>query len=158
MDSPLTATAALALPVLMVWAGAVDIFTRAIPNRVVLSISACFGAFALLAGLPVSQMAAHAVCAAAALTLGFLLYSQRLFGGGDAKLLAAAALWFGFDSLLPFLAATALAGGALSIGYLTAGMAGAQLGLVSSPVRTIPYGAAMATGALAVFPDWLLSL
>lgn len=137
---------------------AVDIFTRAIPNRVVLLIAACFGAFALADGMPLPQIAAHAACAAAALAVGFLLYSQRLFGGGDAKLLAAAALWFGFDSLLPFLAVTALAGGALSLGHLAAGLAGAQMGLIASPLRTIPYGAAMAAGALAIFPEWLLSL
>ncbi len=158
MDSQLIATAALALPVLTVWAGAVDVLTRAIPNKVAMALAACFIPFALAAGLSPSQVAAHAACAGLVLALGFLLYSQRLFGGGDAKLLAASALWFGFDSLLPLLSATALAGGALSLFSLATQAAAAQLGLTLSPSRTIPYGAAVATGALAVFPDWLMSL
>jgi prepilin peptidase CpaA len=155
MDSPLTAMMAAALPVLMVWAAAVDIFTRAIPNRVVLALVAGFGLFAAAAQMPLTQISLHLICAAAVLALGALLYSQSLFGAGDAKLLAAAALWFGFNSLLPFLAATALAGGALSLFTLAASAAGAQFGLIATPTRTIPYGAAIATGALAVFPDWL---
>jgi prepilin peptidase CpaA len=157
MDSPLTAMTAAALPILMVWAAAVDIFTRAIPNRVVLALAAGFGLFAAAAHMPLLQIAAHLLCAGAVLALGFLLYRQALFGGGDAKLLAVGALWFGFHSLLPFIAATALAGGALSLFTLAAGAAGAQFGLIAAPVRTIPYGAAIATGALAVYPDWLLA-
>ncbi|MFZ1108268.1 MAG: prepilin peptidase [Rhodomicrobium sp.] len=157
MDSPLTAMTAAALPVLMVWAAAVDIFTRAIPNRVVLALAAGFALFTAAAQMPLSQISLHLLCAAAVLALGFLLYSRSLFGGGDAKLLSVAALWFGFNSLLPFLAATALAGGALSLFTLAAGTAGAQFGLIAAPSRTIPYGAAIATGALAVFPDWLLA-
>ncbi len=155
MDSLLTATAASALPVLMVWAGAVDILTRAIPNRVTMTLAACFGLFAGASGLPLQQVAAHALCAIAVLAFGYFLYSRSWFGGGDAKLLAAAALWFGFDALLPFLAATALAGGVLALCYLTIGAAKLQLGLESERSGTIPYGAAMATGALAILPDWI---
>jgi prepilin peptidase CpaA len=155
MDSLLTATAASALPVIMVWAGAVDILTRAIPNRVTMTLAACFGLFAGASGLPLAEVAAHALCAIAVLAFGYFLYSQSWFGGGDAKLLAAAALWFGFDALLPFLAATALAGGVLSLAWLALGAAKAQFGLDGAQTRTIPYGAAMATGALAILPDWI---
>ena len=104
MDSSLTATAAAALPVILVWAAAVDILTRTIPNTVVLLLTACFAVFAVAAGMPLAQIVAHAACASAVLLFGFLLFSQSMIGGGDAKLLAAASLWFGFDSLLPFLA------------------------------------------------------
>ncbi len=54
MDSSLTATAAAALPVLVVWAGAVDVVTRAIPNKVVMALAACFGFFAATAHLPLA--------------------------------------------------------------------------------------------------------
>jgi prepilin peptidase CpaA len=156
MDSSLTATAASALPVLLVWAGAVDIFMRVIPNRVVLLLAACFGFFAAAAWMPFAEIAAHIACACAVLACGFWLFSRRLIGGGDAKLLAVAALWFGFDNLLPFLAATALAGGVLSLAYLALNAARAGLGRASEP--TIPYGAAVAVGALAILPDWLALL
>ena len=157
MDSSLTATTAAALPVLLVWAAAVDILTRAIPNTVVLLLTAFFGLFAVTAGMPFSQIVAHTACACAVLACGFLLFSRSMIGGGDAKLLAAASLWFGFDRLPSFLAATALAGGVLSLAYLAVSAAKIVLGQEAALARTIPYGAAIAAGALAVLPDWLAS-
>ncbi len=158
MDSSLTATAAAALPVLLVWAGAVDIFTRAIPNALVLLIAACFVLFAAAAGMPSAKIAGHAMCAGLVLAFGFLLFSRSLMGGGDAKLLAAASLWFGFETLPPFLAATALAGGVLSLAYLAVSAARVGLGQTTELARTVPYGAAVAAGALATLPDWLAAL
>ena len=158
MDSSLTATAAAALPVLLVWAAAVDILTRAIPNTVVLLLAACFAFFAGAVGMSVAQITVHVVCACAVLIFGFLLFSRSLMGGGDAKLLAAASLWFGFENLLPFLAATALAGGVLSLAYLA--FSAARVGLCQETViaRNVPYGAAIAAGGLAALPDWLALL
>ena len=78
-------------------------------------------------------------------------------GGGDAKLLAAASLWFGFENLLPFLAATALAGGVLSLAYLAFSAARVGLGQDTVIARNVPYGAAIAAGGLSVLPDWLAS-
>ena len=157
MDSSLTATAAAALPVLLVWAAAVDILTRAIPNSVVLLLAGAFGLFAGTAGMSVAQIVVHVVCACAVLTFGFLLFSRSLMGGGDAKLLAAASLWFGFENLLPFLAATALAGGVLSLACLAFSAARVGLGQETVIARNVPYGAAIAAGGLAVLPDWLAS-
>jgi prepilin peptidase CpaA len=108
--------------------------------------------------MPLAHVAAHAACASTVLLFGFLLFSQSMIGGGDAKLLAAASLWFGFETLLPFLAATALAGGVLSLTYLAFSAAKVGLGQESALARTVPYGAAIAAGALAVLPDWLASL
>jgi prepilin peptidase CpaA len=158
MDSSLTATAAAALPVLLVWAAAVDLLTRAIPNTVVLLLALCFGVFALAAGMPAVQVVAHLACAGVVLACGFFLFSYCLIGGGDAKLLAAASLWFGFDSLLPFLAGTALAGGLLSLAWLAVSAASIQMGRETALARTVPYGAAIAAGALAVLPDWLAAV
>ena len=158
MDSPIIATAAAALPVLLVWAGAVDIFTSAIPNKAVLLLAASFGLFAIMAGMPFTAIAAHIACGGAVLAFGFLFFSSGLIGGGDAKLLAAASLWFGFGNLLPFIAATALAGGVLSLVTLAVSVAKAQLAPGGTPPRTIPYGAAIAAGALGILPDWIASL
>ena len=84
-----------------------------------------------------------------------MLFSQTLIGGGDAKLLAGAALWFGFENVLPFLAGVALAGGVLTLAYLFAGLVRKQLDASRAPVTTVPYGAAIAGGALAAIPGWL---
>ena len=158
MDSSLTATAAAALPVLLVWAAAVDLLTRAIPNTVVVLLAACFAVFAAAAGIPPAKIASHLACASVILGFGFLLFSLSMIGGGDAKLLAAAALWFGFENLLPLLAATALAGGVISLSHLAFYATRVRLGQEAALARSIPYGAAIAAGALAELPDWLASL
>jgi prepilin peptidase CpaA len=155
MFSPMTATAAAALPVLLVWAGAVDIFTRSIPNSIALLLAAGFFVFAAAAGLSPLQLFAHAICAFTVLTGGFLLYSQSLIGGGDAKLLASLALWSGFEHILQLLAWISLAGGGLSLAWLMLHVIRAQLGLAPARAPAVPYGAAIAAGALIVLPDWL---
>jgi prepilin peptidase CpaA len=155
MVSPMAATAAAAFPVLVVWAGAVDTLTRSIPNSVVAALAAGFALFAMTAGLTILDAVAHLLCAFGILACGFALYRFSLLGGGDAKLTAGAALWFGFDQLLPFLESVALAGGVLSLAYIAANAMLTSLGWPLAGTRQVPYGAAIAAGALAVLPDWL---
>jgi prepilin peptidase CpaA len=155
MPSPMTATAAAALPVLLAWAGAVDIVTRSIPNSIALLLAGCFFVFAAAGGLSSPQLFAHAVCALAVLAGGFYLYSQSLIGGGDAKLLASLALWSGFENILQLLAWVSLAGGGLSLAWLLVYSVRARFGLAPARLPGIPYGAAIAAGALIVLPDWL---
>jgi prepilin peptidase CpaA len=155
MLTPPTATAAAALPVLLVWAGAVDIITKSIPNSIALLLAAGFSVFAGAAGLSALQFFTHALCAFAVLTGGFFLYSRSLVGGGDAKLLASLALWSGFENILQLLAWISLAGGGLSLAWLFAHSIRARLGLAPERLPAIPYGAAIAAGALIVLPDWL---
>ncbi|MBJ7536030.1 prepilin peptidase [Rhodomicrobium vannielii ATCC 17100] len=161
MESSLTSTVAAALPVLLVWAAAVDLLTRVIPNRLVLVLAACFAVFALLAGLDAARIASHAGCALLVLVCAYGLFAASLLGGGDAKLLAVASLWIGPDALLPFLAGTALAGGALALSYIAADFASDILRSDADTrdrATAIPYGAAIAAGGLAVMPDWLASI
>ena len=81
-----------------------------------------------------------------------------------AKLLAGCALWMGWPTVLPFLLATALAGGALALilmqmrsnllkPYLQRGPAWMER-LVTAPDS--PYGLAIAVGALVMLPQSLL--
>ncbi len=154
----LIALAAAALPVFSVWAGAVDTLTKSIPNSVVAGLAASFFAFAIAAGLGQAQLFSHALCAFAILTGGFVFYANALIGAGDAKLLGSLALWFGFEHILPLLAWIALAGGVLSLICLASYAIRARFGLASEHIPTVPYGAAIAAGALAVLPDWLAAL
>ena len=84
-----------------------------------------------------------------------------LFGGGDAKLLAAAGLWLGWPDLMPFLIMTAFAGGilALCIGAwslisinseIKGGSIFRRLGTIKP---NVPYGYAFAIGAILAFPQ-----
>jgi prepilin peptidase CpaA len=158
MSTFLTSTAAAFLPVLLVWAGALDILTRSIPNTIVLCLVVCFGIFAIADRMAIGQVLEHAVCGGIVLFCGYLLFSISMMGGGDAKLLAGSALWFGFDNILPLIAAISLAGGVLAVIYIALNAIRHAIHNESAPVRAIPYGAAIATGALAVVPDWVATL
>ena len=57
----------------------------------------------------------HLAAAAVVLAVAFVFFSQGWIGGGDAKLAAATALWFGFDHLLDYLLYASLFGGALTL-------------------------------------------
>jgi prepilin peptidase CpaA len=92
--------------------------------------------------------------------LGFLLFSLRLFGGGDAKLLAAAGLWLGWPDLIPFLVMTAVAGGVLGLAVgvwsfinmsseIKQGSIFKRFGALKP---SVPYGYAFAVGAILAFP------
>jgi prepilin peptidase CpaA len=91
------------------------------------------------------------------LGIGMLLFHLGWFGGGDAKLYAAIALWFGLSSGVMFIFATGMSGLALAIIYLVV----RQLRRRSTnpPAekkrneRRIPYGIAIAMGGILTALD-----
>lgn len=148
------------LPVLVIAAGLTDLTTMTIPNRISLLLILGFVPAALAVGLAPGQIALHFGLAVGALFLGAGLFALNLLGGGDAKLMAAVALWLGLDGVLVFVLATAVAGGLFSLGLVLArgapGLAQvagpAWLGRLLTPKGDIPYGVAIAAGALFAFP------
>ena len=52
------------------------------------------------------------------LAVAFVFFSQGWIGGGDAKLAAATALWFGFAYLLDYLLYASIFGGVLTLALL----------------------------------------
>ena len=100
-------------PFLLVLAGAYDFLTLRIPNWLTALVALSFFPMAWATGLPAEAYLWHFAAGAAMLAVGFGLFAFNLFGGGDAKLLAAVGLWFGWPESLPFLAYTVLAGGVL---------------------------------------------
>jgi len=131
-----------------------------IPNGLSLALLGVFLPTALVAGLSLESIAWHLAIALAILVVGFALFAFGLFGGGDAKLLAACALWVGLDQSLWFVAAVILFGGVLSVlvVLLRAGLGMWPDWLVHSAKglfernKSIPYGIAIAAGAIAVLP------
>ncbi|HEX6866209.1 MAG TPA: prepilin peptidase, partial [Caulobacteraceae bacterium] len=111
-----------------------------------------------------ASWAAIGLCTAVgftALLIGMGLFAMGWVGGGDAKLLAGVALWMGWPTVLPFLLATALAGGALALvlmqmrsnmlkPYLERGPAWVGR-LVTG--NDAPYGLAIAAGGLFMLPQ-----
>ena len=55
---------------------------------------------------------------AALLIAGFALFAAGLFGGGDAKLLAASAVWIGWSGMFRYVILVALIGGLLGLAVL----------------------------------------
>src|SRR6478752_3355438 len=87
----------LLFPALMAFAAASDLFTMTISNRVSLALAAGFLALAPLSGMGLYDILLHAGAGAAVLAVAFVCFAMGWVGGGDAKVAAAAALWFGFD-------------------------------------------------------------
>jgi prepilin peptidase CpaA len=84
------------LPFLVVVAGAHDFLTYRIPNWLNAIIALAFLPMAIMTGMPAEVMLWHGLAAVVILVVGFGLFSGGYIGGGDAKLLAAAGLWFGW--------------------------------------------------------------
>jgi prepilin peptidase CpaA len=151
----------LLFPALMAFAAASDLFTMTISNRVSLALPASFLALALMSGMSNSDMLTHFGAGAAVLVMAFGCFAMGWVGGGDAKIAAGAALWFGFGHLLDYLLYASLFGGALTLvllqfrqwplPYQFAG----QPWLIKLHAKEsgIPYGIALAIGALTVYPE-----
>ena len=104
----------LLFPALMAFAAAAD-DPPMIPNRVSLALVAGFFALALLGGMGLHDMLSHAAAGAVVLVTAFVCFAMGWVGGGDAKVAAGVALWFGFDHLLNYLVYASLFGGALTL-------------------------------------------
>jgi prepilin peptidase CpaA len=148
-------------PALMAFAAASDLFTMTISNRVSLALIAGFLALALLGGMGWYDMLMHIAAGALVLVVAFGCFAMGWVGGGDAKVVACVALWFGFDHLLEYLVYASLFGGALTLlliqfrqwplPYVLAGQD--WLNRLHDRQAGIPYGIALALGALMVYPE-----
>ncbi|MGH7028114.1 A24 family peptidase [Brevundimonas sp.] len=148
------------LPVLVIVAGLHDLTTMKIPNWLSGLLIVGFFPAALALGLPLTTTAVSVGVALAALVVGAGMFALNWIGGGDAKLMAAASLWLGLSGLVPFLLYTALAGGGLCLVLLTARgrlqayalNAPGWVSRLMAPKGDIPYGVAIAVGALLAYP------
>jgi prepilin peptidase CpaA len=149
------------LPGLVIAAALSDLTTMRIPNWLSGSLIVAFFPAALAVGLPLEMVGLHGAVALIALLVGMGLFAVRVIGGGDAKLISAACLWLGPSASFEFILWTAVFGGVLSLGLIVARRDVAPH-LVGGPqwVHTlmeskgdIPYGIAIAVGALMAFPS-----
>ena len=155
----------LLFPALMAFAAASDLFTMTISNRVSLLLIAGFAVLALFSGMGLHDFMTHAGAGLAVLTVAFACFAFGWVGGGDAKVAAAAGLWFGFGHLLDYLIYASLFGGALTLLLLQFRQWPLPYALVGQTwllrlhhkETGIPYGIALALGALVVYPetDWI---
>ena len=149
-------------PALVIVAALRDAVSYRIPNWISLALIAGFALAGPLLGLGLPDIGLHIGVGAAALVLGFVMYSFRWIGGGDAKLFAVAALWLGWPAVTTYALTTTIAGGVLAVSLLALRSpylrpwvvtAPAWLGRLAEPGEAVPYGLAIAVGALAAFPE-----
>jgi prepilin peptidase CpaA len=155
-------------PGAVLFAAAMDLFTMTIPNRVSLAMVAAFVLLAPFTGLAPMDLASHVGAGLLVLAGGILLFIPGWVGGGDAKMAAAVALWLGMDHVLIFLLCAALAGGSLAMFVLTLRQVPMPAVIATQPWAArllsrgggIPYGIALAVGALWVYPHttWFTGL
>jgi prepilin peptidase CpaA len=152
----------------MVYAGVTDLTTNKIRNGLVLIFLLAYAVLAPFAGFTVYEIGWSAAVAAGVLLFAFIFFTLGWIGGGDAKLAAVTALWFGADHTPAYLIYTTLLGGAFTLAIL-------QFRVLTLPAclqnrswisrlhsrgSSIPYGVAMALAALVVFPEtrWMTAM
>jgi prepilin peptidase CpaA len=148
-------------PLLMIAAGTGDALAMRIPNWLTVATALTFVPMAIATGMPIEVFGLHVAVGLAMFVVGFGLFAFGLFGGGDAKLLAAAGLWLGWPDVVSFLAMTAFAGGllALAVGVWSMLSMNSEIHEGSFFRRfgkikpNVPYGYAFAVGAILAFPS-----
>jgi prepilin peptidase CpaA len=147
-------------PAAMAIAAASDLVTMTISNRLSIALAVGFFLVAAVIGMPLGLVAYHVAAAMLVLAACFTFFAFGWIGGGDAKLAAATALWFGFSHLMEYLLVASIAGGALTLlllrvrNYPLPGvLAGMRWVARLHSVETgIPYGIALAFAGLVVYP------
>jgi prepilin peptidase CpaA len=170
----MTTFIALSCAMLFLWlmvAGAWnDLFVYRIPNIFSLLSLPLFFTFAMASQMPLEAMLVHIYTGLGVFFVTFILFALGFFGGGDAKMMSAIALWLGFDGLMPFLLGSLFIGGAfgvvlmairrcsyppawlVGIPHLHGVYAGAVYEDETMPTA-VPYGVPMAAALLLLLPE-----
>ena len=138
-----------------------DASSFTIPNWISIALAGLFVPAALLLGMSPMAIGIGLLSGAVMLMVGMGMFAMGWIGGGDAKLLAASAMWIGWPSMVTFILVTSLAGGALALLLLAARSSALQVYAARAPQwvtrlmtpgAAAPYGVAIAIGALVAFP------
>jgi prepilin peptidase CpaA len=146
---------------MMALAASSDLLTMTISNRVSLALVGGFFVLALASGMGGADVLSHVGASAIVLVVAFGCFVRGWIGGGDAKLAAATALWFGFGHLLDYLVYASLFGGALTLLLIQFRMLPLPRMLsgwdwaerLHQKDGGVPYGIALAAAALCIYPD-----
>ncbi len=157
---------------LIMAAAVTDFIKLKIPNILPVAIIICFvisyGTQEILGKNAFQDLSSHLISGGVMLVIMTVLFFLKLFGGGDAKLIPAVALWTGLNGLPLFLMVTTIVGGGLALisiiirktkmgqrfitkmlrfSYLQNGWMWA----LKKDKNVIPYGIAIAVGGIASF-------
>lgn len=151
-------------PFAMAYAAFSDLVSMTIANRVSIVLVAAFIGLAVVIGMPLEAIGLHVGVAFATLVVAFGCFAAGWMGGGDAKLLAATALWFGpTQLLLDYLVLGTVFGGILTLGLLLARASFVPvtgIGFVDHLLEKetgVPYGIGLGAAGLTAYTssDWV---
>lgn len=149
-------------PFCMVFAAISDTLSMTIANRVPVLLLLVFAVVAPMTGMGWAEYGLHFAAGATVLVVTFALFAMGGMGGGDAKLLAATAVWMGMGvPLFEYLVISAIAGGVLTFAILSyrksaiAVFTSRNMFLRNFAEETngVPYGIALGAGGLLVYPQ-----
>lgn len=151
----------LVFPLCLVLAALTDFLEMTIPNRIPLILAGAFLFVAPFVGMSWPVFGLHLAAAAIVFFSCFALFALNVMGGGDAKLLTAAALWFGLNAtLLSFLVTVAYLGGILTIVILLIRARSSTVLAMGLPLpnsilmaKKIPYAIAIGGAGLISYPQ-----
>lgn len=153
--------AVFVFPLAMVYAALRDVASFEVPNWLPAAMVLVFIALWLAGGQGMAVLGWHLSAGLAVLAAGWTLFAAGIMGGGDAKMLAAGALWIGWPGLAEFVLATALAGGVLALVIVALRRASLPASWTARPwmqrlrdaEQGIPYCVAIGIAGLWVFRD-----
>ncbi|PKP79125.1 MAG: peptidase [Alphaproteobacteria bacterium HGW-Alphaproteobacteria-3] len=148
-------------PLAMIFGALWDLTTMTIPNVLTIALAAMFAVLVPFVGMSLQEIGLHVAAGALMLIAGMVFFAFGWIGGGDAKFVAAAALWIGMSDLLVYLVWASIFGGALTLLILFFRTVPLPLFMqrrewiarLHDRKAGIPYGVALALGGLMIFPQ-----
>ncbi|MCO5063684.1 MAG: prepilin peptidase [Rhizobiaceae bacterium] len=147
-------------PFCMFFAAVSDVLSMKINNIVPLLLLGAFLVVAPATGMPAGVIGMHLLAGALLLAVTFALFAFGGMGGGDAKLIAASAVWMGFGpSLINYLMAITLIGGQLTLMILVFRRSPLHhlahqsrfLRNFAADAKGVPYGIALGAGGVIAY-------
>ena len=149
-------------PFCMLFAAISDMLSMTIANRVPVLLVAVFALVAPLTGMEWATFGWHFAAGGLVLAVTFGLFALGGMGGGDAKLLAATAIWMGLNiHLVEYLVVSTFIGGLLTLAILVYRKSPLAAFTSHNPflrhfadeATGVPYGIALGIGGLLTYPE-----
>ncbi len=147
-------------PGLLVAAACWDVASFTIPNFIQIGLIAIFALLAFALHMTPAAFGGHLLAGFIGLVAGFTLFALGYVGGGDAKLFACTTLALGLNDLMNFAVIASVFGGVLTLSLLVMRKVPMPRSFATQgwimrlhdDREGIPYGVALAMGALVVLP------
>ena len=144
----------------MIMAAMKDASTMTIPNWISLVLIAGFFVIIPFAWPGWEAFGTHLLVGMTFFLVGFAMFAFGWLGGGDAKLMAATGLWWTWPDAMLYVVYTTVLGGLIAIGLLI-GRKYIPVRILTEPWahnmfkdgKKMPYGLALAAGALITLPQ-----